>query len=762
MASRGQGLLASASAIDLRALVEAAVVIAVTLVLLGWGFQRAITQSDGSVGFVPFTQSALGGGFDWTAHLYRFGVIGGSDMHDVGGSLPIVQLCSALGLSTTITVNLVTMFIQLGFAFFGIVAIEALVTRWSSAAFRLSRAQRVVAVWLCGFAPVLGWRLAVGHENLLLGVLPLYATIALLWAARAKTLSVTALVFAAFVVFNGVSGLGPQTLIYSAVFGAPLVLVTLFDAPKGERWGRLQWIVAGAIAAGVLVAVPRLVGMIHHAFGEDASRGFGESVVFSYGTSTGVDWLTSIPWTRRLAIGAAATLHERNFPIGPIVVFVVLRWPKGASRRVLGALAAGAVLAIILADDLAPLSTVLLHAIPPLQAFRVPARAILPIVVFLPSLALATCWFAREPPARDASRVHWIAIVLGAVAILTSRSVPPLVRESLAWLGCLAIVAAARWWPALFQRRTLIAAVAVIAALGVGAFDERFPHNAVFDPVEHGPRRLHDAVITQAPELAMPLDRVQIVDAPHPYDMSTAFAARLSSLDGVWYPPKRFLALLAALTGAPVPSTAVVFSLTRSPAFAVLQQLYNVRYIVSVAKGSIQAQPPTPGPAWFPARVVAIEDPSEMAAALRGVDLRAALTTTAWMLHADADRAPAFSGPCTAQVLQVTTDELGQAATILVDAPRACALIVSTNYVSTFRATASVGGILRDATVFPIDIALTGVAVPAGASLITLAPRPEIPWWSRAASLLGLVLLGTSISQLGRGARRPRPVAAAG
>ena len=750
MALRGQGLLASASAIDLRALVEAAAVIAVTWVLLGWGFQRAITQADGTVLVVPFTQSALRAGFDWTAHLYRFGVVGGSEMHGFAGSLPIVQLCSVLGLSTTITVNLITIFVQVGFAFFGIVGIEALVTRWSSAAFRMSGPQRIATVWLCGFAPVIGWRLALGHENLLLGVLPLYVAIALLWAAQARTLSITALAFGAFVVFNGVSGLGPQSLVYSAVFGAPLVLVTLFDGPKGARWDRGRWIVVAAVAAGVLVAMPRLVGMIHHAFGEDASRGVGEAVVFSYGTSTARDWLTSIPWTRALASGASATLHEHNFPLGPIVVFLVLGWPSGVSRRTLWALVAGAALAIIVADDLAPLSTAVLRAIPPLQAFRVPARAILPVVIFVPSLALATCWYPRHPPARDAARLHWLAVVVGALAILGARSVPPLAREILAWAACLGLAAAVRWRPDVAQRWTLVAAIAVVAALGVGAFDERFPRDAAFDPVEHGPRRLRDAVLAQAPEIAMPLDRVQIRDALAPYDMSTAFAAGLPSLDGVWYPPKRFLVLLGALTGAPVAPTTCVFSLTRSQAFPVLQQLYNVRYLVSVAEGAIQALPPTPGPAWFPDRVVTIERPAELAAALRGTDLRAALTATAWMLRADTGRGPVQAGSCAARVLQVTTDARGQAATILVAAPHACTLVVSTNYVSTFRATANVGGIVRDAAVFPIDIALTGIAVPAGGSIMTLAPEREIPWWSRGASLLGLVLLGAAILYLRR------------
>jgi len=747
MGARGHRLWTSASAVDLRILVEAAAVIAVTWLLLGWTFQRAITQADGTVLVVPFTQSALRAGADWTSHLYRFGVVGGSEMHGFAGSLPVVQLCAALGLSTTTTVNLVTIFVQLALGFLAQKAIEALVTRARGAAFRLSAPQRITAIWLCSFAPVLGWRLAYGHENLLLGLLPLYATLALLWAARAGTLSVTSLVFAAFAVFNGVSGLGPQTVVYGAVFGAPVVIVTILDAPRGQRWGRPQWLVAAALAAGVLVALPRLVAMIHHALGDDASRGLGDSVTYAYGTSSALDWVTSLPWTSRLASGDRASLHEHNYPIGPIVLFIALLWPRGLSRRTLWALAGAAAVAIIIADDVAPLSTALLKLIPPLQVFRVPSRAILPIAMLVPCLALVACLARDAAPNRQ---LLGLGLVIGAVVILGARVVPPIAREALAWLACAALAGVARWRPAVFEGRTLAAGLAVIAALGVGAFDERFPRDAAFDPVEDGPRRIHDAVLAQAPEVAMPLARVQIADAPHPYDMSTAWAAGLPSLDGVWYPPRRFLDLLAALTGKPVPSTTCVFSLTRNRAFPVLQQLYNVRYVVSVSDGSILAQPATPGAAWFPARVATIDRPDEMAAALRGSDIRAALVATAWVTRSDASRVPAAPAACTATVTGVTTDELGQTATITVAAPQACSLVVATNYVSTFRAIATVAGSPREVAVFPVDIALTGVAVPAGASTITLGPVVDVPWWSRVAAWLGIALLGAAILLLVR------------
>jgi hypothetical protein len=72
-------------------------------------------------------------------------------------------------------------------------------------------------------------------------------------------------------------------------------------------------------------------------------------------------------------------------------------------------------------------------------------------------------------------------------------------------------------------------------------------------------------------------------------------------------------------------------------------------------------------------------------------------------------------------------------------------LAVSTNYVRTLRASATVGGAVTNRDVFPIDIALAGVVVPANATSIELRPVVTIPMWSRIAQMLGLLALAAAL-----------------
>ncbi len=93
----------------------------------------------------------------------------------------------------------------------------------------------------------------------------------------------------------------------------------------------------------------------------------------------------------------------------------------------------------------------------------------------------------------------------------------------------------------------------------------------------------------------------------------------------------------------------------------------------------------------------------------------------------------------------MSTDDLGQRATIAVTTPSPCTLVVATNYASLLVATDAAGDELPT---FPIDVALTGVAVPAGATAVELAPRAYVPWWSVAGAVIGALLIAVAAASV--------------
>ena len=698
-------------------LAEIAVTGVVTWLLLAWFFDRVIEQADASVLNVPYTASALRAGASWTEHLYRFGVVGGSAMQPIGGASPFVQLCALLGVSATTTMNALTCLLQSLVAFFGVKTAEALAGRTTNAG------ERIVATWLCGFAPALGWRIAVGDDHLILGLLPFLAVTTLAWCARARTLNAVTVLIAAAATAHGVSGVGAQSVVYGATFGAPIVV-----AAFARRWTQREWLAVGVLVGGVLVVLPRLLSLAAYSVGDDAARGVGDSVAYSYGAATWSDWLGSLPWARALAHGAATTINEQNIPLGPLIVLVA---GVRATRRIGAVVLACAVVAILFACGVWPLR--MLSVLPVIGAFRVPARAILPAVVMLAPLALAAFLASRPDattrdaePAANTTRRDVVVLVVAALVIVGGAAIPGIVREALAWLGCAGVVVALKRKPGF-----AFPALALVAALGVVAFDERFPRDLPHQRIEQL-ADLREALLARAPALRSDLTRVELISPPLPYDMSTAWAADLGSLDGVWYPPRRFLALLSALKGRPVPVTTCVFQLARDPTFRVLQQLYNVQLGVAFTPQglALESLPTTNGAAWFPARVTTGDAAAFGAAMHASTDLRADLAATAW-------RSDGPASQCTgASVRSVTTD--GQQARIDVTTDAVCTLVVATNYVAMLAATDEAGHALPT---FPIDIALTGITVPAHAQRIDLAPRAPPAWWA-AFVVLGLVLVG--------------------
>jgi hypothetical protein len=723
------GEMAKDAGRDARVLVETLAIILLTWLLLGWWFGEPLMRGDGPRMFAPYIRSALEAGPDWSNHQYRFGAFGGSVMHPAVGTSPLVLACSAIGVSTTSAENIGAVFDQLAFGFFGCVMIEALLTIWSSSRRRLSLLQRTVTVWCCAFAPAVGWRFAAGHENLLQGLLPFLVSVSLWWGARARTLSWTSLVVGWLAVFHALPSLGQQMMVFSFVFGAPVTIVTLIGGDRRSRFVREQVSVALVLLAGALCAAPQLLQMLQYQLGDDASRGVSRSMFYAYGHPHLHDWLTSLPWTTAATAHWPGDIpaHETNYPLGPLILFVLALWPRRVARDLGLALFVGVVLAITFSLDLAPVSEAL-RRIPLVDAFRVPARAMLPILLLVPVVALAALWSRWTESI--AGKRRWVMFGFAGACVLVAHQMPSVVREVVAWLACATLGVVLRGTELQRHRTAIAAAVVLLGALAVAAFAERYDTAPAAKRIEDAPRLLRERVLAAAPELTMPLTRVQVSDTVPPFRKSTAFAAGLPTLDGVGFPPRRFLRLLSALWNEPVSAAESDFELRHRDRFDILAQLYNVKYDLE-RDGALTPLAPTNGPAWFARDVAVIDDPREMIRVLRirGVDVRATLGRVAWVLR---DEAPITLRPdsncVNARVTDVRTDRLGQSAEIDVEVPGTCVLVVATTYATMLRASDTV----HELDVFPVDVALTGIVVPSGTTRVTLGPAAQRQWWLTA------------------------------
>ena len=736
--------------------------------LLGWSWSQAIAGHDelASLHNLLSIRELVETGDGWRALVYRPDVLGGFKGRDTGGAFPLFSLLAAVGLAPTAISVWSAFTVQALLAFLGCRATADLTALGDGTPRELTPLGRIGVIWLCGFAPVLAWRLGLGHLNLVVGLLPFAAALALAAAAAARTpsLALGGVSAAAFVL--GLLHAGQQIVIYGAIFGAPIMLGVWLSL--GGQWRRLGS--PGLITIGAfLVALPAFWGVLAHARSSDAARPLGTAIVtYDFVTSTLGDWLTSLPWTRALpAPDRAPSLHhEVNYPIGPLVVLLALLPWRRARALALG-LAVAVVAALVLSMDLAPPSRALLAAVPPLRSFRVPARAALPLIWVLSILSAAALARrdhaeARAPVStprstrrrkdrterRRTTGVAWrdyLAWLGVPVAILLF--VAPATLRDVAALALIVATVAVLW------RGGAVPVAMVLLVLGacsVAAFRERllpFP-----EPLRHFAEAdsLGTAVRRIKPELDSTLSRVRLdVEIPV-FTVNSAYAAGLGSLDGYGTPTGRFSRLVFQLRGDRYQPTANFFKLPAGdPAFAVLRQLYNVDSSVTLpARGRLALNPlgPTAGPAWFSTSTARLSDLATLARELSspGESLARRATEVLWLDNSDqfAARAdvPATVDPrCRdAQVLKVTAPRRAHEIVALTSTTAACPLTFATNFTEDLRATATgADGHPVDLAVFPGYGALTTVMAPAGTAQVRLhADPPKLPF------AIGWVALG--------------------
>ena len=727
----------------------AAMVPATWRLLLGWSWPDLIAGHDGIATVFLAIRELVEAHGRWSELAYRADLFGGMKVRDAIGPLPILALLARLPLSPTAVFNVFTFVIQAIIAFLGVRTATDLAATWSPGP-RASGLERAAGVWMCGFAPVLAWRLGYGHHTLVVGGLPFLAAAALLVAAGAGTVTVTLVIVATAALVNGILFTGHQMVLYGAVFGGP-ILLGLWKSSGGRP--RTLLAVALACLAALLVALPGFWGVLVHAGGTDSLRALGRMrLTYAWLTSQPLDWIASIPWTRRAVPFRRPVLfhHEVNYAAGPLLALLALVPWRRARALALG-LGASVTLVLLFSMDVRPFSDALLALVPPLNTFRVPPRAILPALGVLPVLALAAVLARRDRAAHGGAAV--LALAAGGVFFM----LPSLAREAVGWAVVLGLVLQ------VFQGRRVLSADAwpvvlmILSAGSVAAFRERLLPFVRGEAALLEAEKVGEAALRAQPALASPLVRVILVPETAEFGANTAFAARLSSLEGYFFPSRRFVELVCALRGQEYqPNQLIVRFPEDHPTSRPMFQLYDVAWRVRAPAGEAALVEPltTPaGPAWFSAGFTSVDSFPSLGRDLLalGDELGRRAHQSLWLVTRDprvaAAALPASVDPAcgAASVREVRAPRGARGVAAVVAAPADCPLTFAMSYAETLRATVtSAGGPRRAASVFPAYGALAAVWVPRGSTEVHVEAEVPTPVWPAAWVVLGLALVVVS------------------
>ncbi len=691
-------------------------------VALGWTPGLATYSHDGLLISIPHLKALMGAGGDWRAAVYRADWLGGVKINEVAGSLPLLDLLARLGAGPHFALNALVFLTQSLYAFLGLRTAADLAARWGEPG-QPSRAARFALFLMTSFAPVLGWQLGSGHQTMVAGCFSLISVWALLASAANGSLTLTLALAAGAGICHGLPWAGVQTFICGLVFGAPLLAERFWKAAAARPRSALSALLAAA-AAAVLV-LPRFEVMWAHATSTDAARGLGgPPVVFSYAISTLRDWLTSIPWARDwpAVIGRPLKLQiETNIPWGPPLLLLAAAPRLG--RAGVWAWAAGAAVAVLFSMNIQPVSGAVLALVAPLGNFRVPQRSALPLALALPILA----WAALATRAQTEKKMEFRAAALATGLCAAAFWGPPWLREPLGWLAAAALLRPA--WSA----RTGVSRDGLLLALGfcaLGAFRERLPMfrdlpSALAEAAREGAR-----IRAEHPEAGLPLSRVRVEPPILEFGNNTAFMMGLSSVDGYFFPPRRFLELTAALAGKPYIPLVDNFSFGEdSPAFPVLSRLYNVGLLVRRGEGGLSVKRLEGGaPAWFAWEVKRVAGFTELAAALKAPRRPGALLAVVSDPKIPADFPEKFSPACAKAKIRSLAALADGTVLAGVDSPASCPLVFSMNFVENLRAHRE--NRAEPLSVFPAYGALAGVLVPPGRGVIRLgAVASRRPWF---------------------------------
>ena len=712
--------------------------------LLGWSPGLLIDQHDNLYSGIIYKQQFMKVDADWHRFLYWPQLLGGVKVHDVTGSLPLVQALIFLGAGIVLISNLSILILQVMFGYFSAKLVTGLAATVLESDDRAPIAALIFVGILFAFLPVLGGRLTIGHQAIIQGLFVFLCMTTLVLNEMQQKRSLMTVLLSVLVLSNVFQYNGFQTMYYSILFGGPITLALILSQPGYSFFKRCGLTVfpIAVFACAIVFSIPKLYGLLDNGLGDDTSRVIGQSLIYSYTTASAADWLTSIPWSPELipASRPESLQYEVNYPFGALALLLLLPRINKRLLVVYAGVMISLLTALIISMNFSPLSTLMADNIPLLQSFRVPARAILPVLIFISLLGTSVLIVLGRMPDQW-KQGTWKAPLACGLLLVFGLTLPTLLADLILFLLVLALFIARKWGQQ--HREVYWLTLALFTGSGINAFEARI-NPPIADPFpEEVLAEFRETILQQAPTLAQPLNRVHTDLLFDQLGRNTLFALGFSSVTGYWFAPSRYGRLFFALNDREyLPSASVYHNHSQSPGFSLMNQLYNVTHIINMVGDDLVVTPlqNTLGKAWFSKTYEWSEGFHDLARNLKSKNTEV-LRKSAVLLSSDSATAPLAGQTlnCSAaKVDEVIDRDIPVPLTIKVTSAGTCLLTIAMNYTDLLQATNQAG---KPLVMLPTYGALSGVIVPEGTSTITVDAVPKYFYGIELSYLVALVML---------------------
>jgi hypothetical protein len=709
--------------------------------LLGWLPGKLIPQKDylelGLIYQREFSR-VLG---DWEQLLFWPGLGGGVKVHDITGSLPIAQLMAYLQVDLVTAANLQAMYIQTVFAYLCTCCAMRLPQVLSGNREVQTDYVIILAGWMFAFLPIVAWRIPQGHDNIIIGLFTLLCFLVLILDEIVKKRSFLTVSICVLTLCHTLPYSSFQLIHYSVLFGAPIALGILFALTGRPLATRIHWTLLpmAVFLVALLISLPKLYGILSNGFGDESSRAVGSNVVYSYSTATWQDWMTSLTWSADFlpADRGVGLLHEVNYPLGPIVLLLLLAKPGLPLFRSVFGLLISLLMALMLSLNVEPISTFMIHIVPLLESFRVPARAILPFIIVTSILGVAVLFDLASSfdPAPEIPRHHgkWRYLLGVPLVVIGTALNDSVINEVLLILS----VGLLFFYRGRIPRNVPLFVLALFAGAAIAAFKER-SQVPLADPITDATiAPIRDSIYKQAPELKFPLNRVHTNLGMQGTGLNSHFFWGISTLSSYWFPLERYSKLVMALEGVPYrPANSLFLNQPTADGFETLNRLFNVGWELTFANAAYRVKKfGSPfGAAWLSDTISLHETWEELSTALiSNTDSRELL-----LLSSDNKTRGINSGTSSCQITQapiVAPSDFPYQIDLEISGK--CYLTVSVNYTNILLTTDQGGRKLRT---FPAYGSLLGIMIDTDVRTVWIEPIPTLIPGSLGIQIAGLLL----------------------